>query len=71
MALHLVTLETTARMNGLKISKVILKTELKDNLFASSFGKQLIESGIYFTKSLTPMINSLHDDHYHIDFDLK
>jgi penicillin-insensitive murein endopeptidase len=71
MALHLVTLEMAARMNGLKISKVILKTELKDNLFASSYGKQLMESGIYFTKSLTPMINSLHDDHYHIDFDLK
>lgn len=71
MALHLVTLEKAARNNGLKISKVILKTELKDNLFASSYGKQLMESGIYFTKSLTPMINSLHDDHYHIDFDLK
>jgi penicillin-insensitive murein endopeptidase len=71
MALHLVTLERVARMNGLKISKVIFKTELKDNLFASSYGKQLKESGIYFTKSLTPMINSLHDDHYHIDFDMK
>jgi len=71
MAMHLLTLQKSAKKNGLKISKVILKTELKDELFSSIFGKQLAESGIYFTKSLTPMINALHDDHYHVDFELK
>lgn len=71
MALHLLSLEKSANKNGLKINKVILKTELKDELFSSIYGKQLVESGIYFTKSLTPMINALHDDHYHVDFELK
>jgi penicillin-insensitive murein endopeptidase len=70
IALHILTLENTARKNGIKISKVIFKTELKDDLFATESGKKLLSKNIYFTKSLTPAINALHDDHYHIDFEL-
>jgi penicillin-insensitive murein endopeptidase len=70
MALHILTLNQIALNNNLKISKVILKTELKDELFNSKYGKELAASGIYFAKQLTPIINQLHDDHYHIDFEI-
>lgn len=70
VAQHILLLEGNARKNGLKISKVIIKTDLKDELFASKYGQKLKESNVYIVKSLTPLINSLHDDHYHIDFEL-
>jgi penicillin-insensitive murein endopeptidase len=70
MAKHILSLENSARENGMKISKVIFKTELKNDLFATKSGKKLQSKNIYFTKSLTPAINALHDDHYHIDFEL-
>jgi penicillin-insensitive murein endopeptidase len=70
MAKHIWFLEQEARKNGLKISKIIIKKELKDDLFATEYGKKLKNSSIYFTQNLTPLINSLHDDHYHIDFEI-
>jgi penicillin-insensitive murein endopeptidase len=69
MATHILTLQQHLLQNKLKIAKVIFKTELKEALFATKSGKILQKSNIYFTKSLTPLINSLHDDHYHIDFE--
>lgn len=69
LAQHIWILEQHARKNGLKISKVIFKTELKDELYASTYGKKLQSSTIYITKNLSPLINSLHDDHYHVDFE--
>ena len=69
IAKHLLILNEQVSKNKLKINKVILKIELKDELFASKYGQELQKSGIYFAQSLTPMINSLHDDHYHIDFE--
>lgn len=71
MALHLLALNEAARANGLKIDKVILKLELKDELFACPNGKKLRETGIYFATNLTPLINNLHDDHYHVDFKIR
>lgn len=68
IAQHILTLQKEARKQKLKIAKVIIKIELKDELFAGKYGKILKESGIYIVKSLTPNINSLHDEHYHIDF---
>jgi penicillin-insensitive murein endopeptidase len=70
VALHLLLLEKSARKNGLRISKVIIKTEFLDELYASSNGRLLKKSGIYTTKALSPLINSLHDDHYHVDFEV-
>jgi len=70
IAQHILLLEKKARIYGLKISKVIIKIEFKDNLFATENGKLLSASGIYIVKNLTTLINSLHDDHYHIDFEL-
>lgn len=71
MALHLLTLNEAATANGLKIEKVIFKLDLKDELFATPNGKKLSETGIYFATNLTPLINNLHDDHYHVDFKIR
>lgn len=71
VAHHLLLLNDVASKNGLKIAKVIWKTELRDELFATSSGKKLQATGIYITTRLTPLINSLHDDHYHVDFELR
>ncbi|WP_341905848.1 hypothetical protein [Fluviicola taffensis] len=68
LAKHLLELNTQAKKNGLKIEKVILKIALKDNLFATEYGKKLKASGIYFATKLSDLIDSLHDDHYHVDF---
>ncbi|HCS19547.1 MAG TPA: replication initiation protein [Bacteroidetes bacterium] len=68
-ARHILLLHEQAKKQGLKVSKVIIKIELKDELFAGEYGKKLKASGIYIVQNLTPLINSVHDDHYHIDFD--
>lgn len=68
IALHLINLDKMARKNGLKIDKVIWKMELCDELYNTPNGQGLKSSGIYITRKLTPLINSLHDDHYHVDF---
>lgn len=69
VAKQILVLDEQARKNGLKVSKVIIKIELKDELYATPNGKKLKAKGIYVVKALTPLINSLHDDHFHIDFE--
>lgn len=69
IAQHLLILKTLAPNFGLRIDKVILKLELKDELFATKYGRELQKSGIYFATSLSHLINELHDDHYHVDFE--
>ncbi len=69
VALHLLELNKVAKKNGMKIGKVIIKLELKDELFASIYGKELLSNGIYFAQKLTPLINGVHDEHYHVDFE--
>lgn len=68
MAKHLLTLIDAAKSQGLGIEKIIWKTELRDELFTTPSGKKLKTSGVYVTTRLEPLINSLHDDHYHVDF---
>lgn len=68
MAKHILVLDKISRQNGYRIKKVILETNLKDEIFASKYGNELKASEIYFVKSLPKRINELHDDHYHIDF---
>lgn len=68
MAQHILSLNEEAKKQGLKIEKVILKIGLKDDLFATESGKKLKASGIYFAANLSDLIDSLHDDHYHVDF---
>lgn len=71
IALHILQLQTAAKNHGLSIEKVIINTDLKDELFATENGKILKSSGIYIVQSLSPLINSLHDDHFHVDFRLQ
>lgn len=68
VAKHILELDEKARENGMRIEKVIIKLELKDELYTSKYGDALKTSGIYIVKSLTPVINQLHDEHYHVDF---
>ncbi len=68
IALHILELQKSAKQNGLKIEKVIINTELKDELFATEQGKILKNSGIYIVQNLSELINSVHDDHFHVDF---
>ena len=67
VARKIMLLDYFARQNGLNIFKVIIKIELKDELFATEYGKLLKASGIYVVQGLSPLINALHDDHFHID----
>ncbi|MEN8156441.1 MAG: hypothetical protein ABFS10_05795 [Bacteroidota bacterium] len=67
-ALHILTLEKVARENGYRIRKVIFETNLKDEIYNSRYGSELLDSNIYFVRSLPENINKLHDDHYHVDF---
>lgn len=69
IAKHLLILHEKAVSNGYKISKVIIKLEYKEKLFATPNGKLLLKRGIYFAKNLTSLINNIHDDHYHVDFE--
>ena len=69
IARHILILNEKAKAAGYKVAKVIIKIEFKDELFATEYGKKLKESGIYVVKNLSALINSLHDEHYHIDFE--
>jgi penicillin-insensitive murein DD-endopeptidase len=71
VAQHILALDSACVANNLSIKKVIINTDLKDELFEGPMGKQLQCSRVYVVKSLTPLINSLHDDHYHIDFEIQ
>lgn len=70
IAQHILALNAEATKKGMRIAKVIFKLDLLDELFASPSGKELKNSGIYFARHLDPLINALHDDHYHIDFEI-
>lgn len=70
MARHILILDDMARRNGLSIKKVIFKIELKQELFNTVYGHKLKNRGIYFAQHLPEKINNLHDDHYHIDFEI-
>lgn len=68
MAKHILALDDAANANGLKIRMIILKIELKDEFFNTAAGQEVRNRGIYFAQSLGSFINSVHDDHYHVDF---
>ena len=68
IAEHILSLEKSAKANGLNISKIIIKVEFKDELFSGKAGQKLKNSGIYVVNNLSTLINDIHDDHYHIDF---
>jgi len=71
MGKHILSLDDSARKNGLKIRIVILKLNLKDDLYNTEAGKEIKRRNIYFAQSLPKWTNKMHDDHYHIDFIMK
>ena len=68
LAQHILELDKQARKRGLYVKKVILKINLKDDLFQTESGKLLKQKGIYFAQALPKTIDNVHDDHYHVDF---
>ena len=62
---------TETETKSTKTKKVILKINLKDDFYRSPTGKEIKRSGIYFALALSPVVDKLHDDHYHIDFALR
>lgn len=68
VARHILLLDFYAKKVGMNVAKVIIKIELKEALFATPYGQILKESDIYVVNGLSPLINALHDDHFHIDF---
>ena len=69
MGQHILALDKAARNNGLRIKKVIFKIELKGDFYTPS-GKKVQQKGIYFARALPPFTNKVHDDHYHVDFEI-
>ena len=70
MGKHIIALDNAARKNGLAISKVILKIDLKDDFYITKSGKEVKRRGIYFARNLSKTIDMVQDDHYHVDFKL-
>jgi len=70
MAKQILALDNAARKNGLAITKIILKIDLKDDFFKTKEGQEIRRRGIYFAQNLTKTLNTLHDDHYHVDFEI-
>ena len=66
MAVHINTLYLLAPKYGLKISRVIFYPKLQSLLWQTEMGKE-IKDKIKFSKNQSWVI---HDDHYHIDFEL-
>lgn len=64
----ILAIDLAAKKNGLKLTKVILKTDLKDEFYATESGKKVKARGIYLAMVLPKMVNNLHDDHIHLDF---
>ena len=68
MGQHILALHKKAKKHNLRIKKIILKKELKDDFYKTKSGAAVKKKGIYITMNLPPRINESHDDHYHIDF---
>jgi penicillin-insensitive murein endopeptidase len=69
MAKHILALDKAARKNGMYVKKVILKLDLKDDFYATPSGKMVKAKDIYFAQNLPRIIDNVHDDHYHVDFE--
>lgn len=69
VASEIILMNNQARKLGMRIKKVIFNTDLRDELFSTSGGQIFMSSGPYITRNLEPVINDLHDDHFHIDFE--
>ena len=69
MARDLLAIDDAAKLNGLRIRKILFHTDLHDELFNSPSGKILSQRELNFIPHLNNLVNRFHDDHYHIDFE--
>ena len=70
MAFHILALDDAALANGLRIRKILLHTDLHDNLINTPAGYLLASRNLRFIPHLSELVNRFHDDHYHVDFEL-
>lgn len=68
VALQLHLLNHLSKKNGLRISKVIIKTEWIKLLMNTVNAKKYHLSQIPFVNHLEEIVNKQHDDHFHVDF---
>ena len=66
---HIIAIDDAARRNGLRIRKILIKTHLIDELYATEAGKEIQKRNIFIPTRLPHIVNQVHDDHYHIDFE--
>jgi penicillin-insensitive murein endopeptidase len=67
MARHIMALERAAKKHGLSIKKIIFDPKLQPFLSKTKSGKGL-RKRIYFTRN---RVIPRHDDHYHVDFEIR
>jgi penicillin-insensitive murein DD-endopeptidase len=70
-AQHLIALDDAANAHGLRIKKVLLRTECHDAFFSTLAGKELKRRNVRFVTQMEGFVNRVHDDHYHVDFEVK
>jgi penicillin-insensitive murein endopeptidase len=70
-ARHLLALDDAANAHGLRIKKVLLRTECHDAFFSTLPGKELTRRNVRFVTQMEGFVNRVHDDHYHVDFEVK
>ncbi|HZV71176.1 MAG TPA: hypothetical protein VFG10_16595 [Saprospiraceae bacterium] len=71
IARHILAIDDAAQQHGLRIRKILFNTNLHDELFSTPSGKILAERHLRFIPHLSDLINMVHDDHYHIDFEFN
>jgi penicillin-insensitive murein endopeptidase len=69
IAQAILAIDDAAKNHGLRIRKVIWKINLKDDLFATKGGQELLNRKIYFVRNMPDIVDMVHDDHFHIDFE--
>ena len=67
MAEFILELDKKARIYGMKVKKVILRTNLKDEFYATPNGKKIKTKRIYLVKYMPKIVNEQRDEHFHID----
>ncbi|MBB6462179.1 hypothetical protein [Flammeovirga kamogawensis] len=70
LADHILALDIACNKNGISIKQVIIKIEFKEKLFSTPSGRKLLSRGVYFANKLPSEVNEMHDEHYHIDFNI-
>lgn len=71
MARHLLALDDAAKRNGVGIRRILFHSDLQDDLYRTSSGRELKKRDLNMPPHLRELINRFHDDHYHVDFDLS